>query len=89
MFLIQLLTDCPSRRLARRGGVKRISATIYDDVRQALKTKLTEVGFLIVLSQPRLPRSQTMRIVIALVEYSRHKTITVSDIIFALNRVSL
>ncbi|THV78014.1 hypothetical protein D6D29_08022 [Aureobasidium pullulans] len=28
------------RRLARRGGVKRISATIYDEVRAALKDRL-------------------------------------------------
>jgi histone H4 len=32
------------RRLARRGGVKRISATIYDDVRQALKERLETVS---------------------------------------------
>jgi histone H4 len=31
-------------RLARRGGVKRISATIYDEVRSALKTRLTLVS---------------------------------------------
>lgn len=29
--------------MARRGGVKRISATIYDDARQALKERLTTV----------------------------------------------
>jgi hypothetical protein len=34
-----------SRRLARRGGVKRISATIYDDVRAALKQRLEIVSF--------------------------------------------
>jgi histone H3/H4 len=33
-----------SSRLARRGGVKRISATIYDEVRTALKTRLTMVS---------------------------------------------
>ncbi len=31
------------RRLARRGGVKRIAGTIYDDVRQAMKSRLTHV----------------------------------------------
>jgi hypothetical protein len=29
--------------MARRGGVKRISAMIYDDARQALKERLTMV----------------------------------------------
>ena len=31
-------------RLARRGGVKRISATIYEEVRVALKTRLHDVS---------------------------------------------
>lgn len=31
------------RRLARRGGVKRISAGIYDEVRAALKARLESV----------------------------------------------
>lgn len=31
------------RRLARRGGVKRISAGIYDEVRVALKSRLEQV----------------------------------------------
>jgi hypothetical protein len=35
------LTDF--RRLARRGGVKRIAGTIYDDVRKALKDRLQSV----------------------------------------------
>ncbi len=37
-----ILTYLP-RRLARRGGVKRIAGTIYDDVRQAMKSRLTHV----------------------------------------------
>ncbi|OAA81177.1 Histone-fold protein [Akanthomyces lecanii RCEF 1005] len=31
------------RRLARRGGVKRMSATIYEETRKVLKDHLTEV----------------------------------------------
>jgi hypothetical protein len=34
------------RRLARRGGVKRISANIYDEIRGVIKSRLTEVGCL-------------------------------------------
>jgi histone H4 len=41
---IQGITKGSIRRLARRGGVKRISATIYDEVRSALKTRLTVVS---------------------------------------------
>jgi hypothetical protein len=32
-----------ARRLARRGGVKRISALIYEDIRQALENHLRNV----------------------------------------------
>lgn len=32
-------------RLARRGGVKRISAMIYNDVREAIKARLYEVCY--------------------------------------------
>jgi hypothetical protein len=39
-----ILLTCHCRRLARRGGVKRIAATIYDDIRQALKDRVTAVG---------------------------------------------
>lgn len=31
-------------RLARRGGVKRISGAIYEDVRAVLKKRLTDVS---------------------------------------------
>ena len=43
LILVSLLMPL-SRRLARRGGVKRISATIYDEVRQALKSRLSDVS---------------------------------------------
>lgn len=38
------------RRLARRGGIKRISATVYDDIRVALKDQLTKVSLLYLLT---------------------------------------
>jgi len=40
------LTDCLLRRLARRGGVKRISSPIYEDLRAALAQYLREVEIL-------------------------------------------
>ncbi|KAF2032686.1 histone-fold-containing protein, partial [Setomelanomma holmii] len=58
------------RRLARRGGVKRIAATIYDDVRQALKDRLRSI----------------LKDAIAVVELTGRKTVSVTDIIFILNR---
>lgn len=35
------MSNC--RRLARRGGVKRISADIYEEIREALKSRLETV----------------------------------------------
>lgn len=40
---IQGVTKGDIRRLARRGGVKRISATIYDEIRSALRDRLSNV----------------------------------------------
>lgn len=34
------------RRLARRGGIKRISGNLYDDIRTAMTDRLKLVGFL-------------------------------------------
>ncbi|KAI4842000.1 hypothetical protein E4T45_09252 [Aureobasidium sp. EXF-8846] len=67
---IQGITKGSIRRLARRGGVKRISATIYDEVRIALKTRLTML----------------LRDICAILESGMRKTITVPDVVFVLNR---
>ncbi|KAH8795673.1 putative histone H4 [Hyaloscypha finlandica] len=68
---IQGITKSDIRRLARRGGVKRISATIYDETRYALKKHLEDI----------------LKDVIAITEHSGRKTITVTDVIFALRRL--
>ncbi|MCJ1287509.1 hypothetical protein MMC26_006861 [Xylographa opegraphella] len=59
------------RRLGRRGGVKRISAMIYPEVRAALKNRLEVL----------------IRDCVIFVEHSKRKTVTVSDVIFALKRL--
>ncbi|KAI8942588.1 hypothetical protein NX059_000646 [Plenodomus lindquistii] len=66
---IRGVTKGDIRRLARRGGVKRISATVYDDIRLALKERLWTI----------------LRQVTTILEYREHKTITVTDIVYALN----
>ncbi|GAB7325851.1 hypothetical protein MBLNU13_g09921t2 [Cladosporium sp. NU13] len=58
------------RRLARRGGVKRISATIYEEVRAELKHFLKKI----------------MDDIAAIVEMCRRKTICTTDVVWALNR---
>ncbi|KAH9904141.1 putative histone H4 [Xylariomycetidae sp. FL2044] len=65
------ITKPAIRRLARRGGVKRISGQIYDQVRDALRARLVE----------------TLSSAIMYTEYRQAKTVTINDILFALKRL--
>ncbi|KAL7823032.1 histone-fold-containing protein [Trichoderma gracile] len=67
---IQGITKPAIRRLARRGGVKRISATIYDEMRKVLKIFLEDV----------------LRDACTYVEYRNAKTVTVEDVLHSLRR---
>ncbi|KAF4556450.1 Histone H4-like protein [Elsinoe fawcettii] len=64
------ITKPAIRRLARRGGVKRISGMIYDEIRLVLRTYLEKV----------------LKDVCAMVDHSGRQTAMVSDIVFVLNR---
>ncbi|TDZ14492.1 Histone H4 [Colletotrichum orbiculare MAFF 240422] len=65
------ITKPAIRRIARRGGVKRISTTIYGEARDALKARLTTI----------------LGDCIKFVEYRNAKTVTVLDVIHALRRL--
>lgn len=67
---IQGITKPAIRRLARRGGVKRISGLIYEETRGVLKTFLENV----------------LRDSITYTEHARRKTVTALDIVYALKR---
>ncbi|GAB0138835.1 Histone H4 [Epichloe bromicola] len=67
---IQGITKPAIRRLARRGGVKRISANIYDETRTALKERLEAI----------------LRLCVMYTEYRGAKTVTVDDVVYALRR---
>ncbi|RYG46763.1 hypothetical protein EON67_09190 [archaeon] len=58
------------RRLARRGGVKRISGLIYDETRGVLKVFLENV----------------IRDAVTYTEHARRKTVTALDVVYALKR---
>ena len=58
------------RRLARRGGVKRISSLIYDETRSVLK------GFL----------ENVIRDSVTYTEHAKRKTVTALDVVYALKR---
>ncbi|KAH7238244.1 hypothetical protein BKA59DRAFT_457599 [Fusarium tricinctum] len=68
----RIVTAKPAiRRLARRGGVKRISAGIYEDVRAALKARLETI----------------LQNCVIYVEHRNAKTVTVRDVIHSLGRL--
>ena len=65
---IQGITKPAIRRLARRGGVKRISGLIYEETRGVLKVFLENV----------------IRDAVTYTEYGRRKTVSAMDIVYAL-----
>lgn len=58
------------RRLARRGGVKRINGLVYEETRGVLKGFLTDV----------------IKDAVTYAEHSRRKTIQVMDVVYSLKR---
>lgn len=64
------ITKPAIRRLARRGGVKRISAEIYEETRTVLKSFLESV----------------VRDAITYTEHANRKTVTALDVVYALKR---
>ncbi|KAF2432617.1 hypothetical protein EJ08DRAFT_695371 [Tothia fuscella] len=68
---IKGITKGDIRRLARRGGVKRISAMVYDETRDAVRERLNTI----------------LRQVCMILEFRQRKTVTCMDIIFVLNRL--
>ena len=67
---IQGITKPAIRRLARRGGVKRISGMMYEETRTVLKTFLENV----------------VRDSVTYTEHARRKTVTALDVVYALKR---
>lgn len=64
------ITKPAIRRLARRGGVKRISALIYEETRNVLKTFLEAV----------------VKDSVTYTDHARRKTVTAMDVVYALKR---
>lgn len=64
------ITKPAIRRLARRGGVKRISALIYEEARNVLRFFLENV----------------IRDSVTYTEHARRKTVTAMDVVYALKR---
>ena len=67
---IQGITKPAIRRLARRGGVKRISNYVYDETRAVLRVFLENV----------------IRDAVTYTEHAKRKTVTAMDVVYALKR---
>ncbi|XP_056869728.1 histone H4-like [Takifugu flavidus] len=67
---IQGITKPAIRRLAHRGGVKRISGLIYEETRGVLKVFLENV----------------IRDAVTYTEHAKRKTVTAMDVAYALKR---
>ncbi|XP_078422542.1 uncharacterized protein LOC144695543 [Cetorhinus maximus] len=67
---IQGITKPAIRRLARRGGVKRISGLIYEETRGVLKVFLENI----------------IRDSVTYTEHAKRKTVTAMDVVYALKR---
>jgi histone H4 len=64
------ITKPAIRRLARRGGVKRISSLVYEESRNVLKQFLENV----------------IRDSVTYTEHAKRKTVTALDVVYALKR---
>jgi len=67
---IQGITKPAIRRLARRGGVKRLSGLMYEETRGVLKQFLENV----------------VKDAVTYTEHARRKTVTALDVVYALKR---
>ena len=84
------ITKPAIRRLARRGGVKRISGLIYEETRGVLKIFLENVCYfyhrcyVVVTISPSL--FQVIRDSVTYTEHAKRKTVTALDVVYALKR---
>jgi histone H4 len=68
--VISGITNAAIRRLARRGGVKRMAETVYAEIRGIVKVFV----------------ENTLRDTIVFTEYANRRTVTALDVVHALKR---
>jgi len=84
---IQGITKPAIRRLARRGGVKRISGLIYEETRGVLKIFLENVRvFCLPFKTFPYLSAQVIRDSVTYTEHAKRKTVTALDVVYALKR---
>jgi histone H4 len=95
---IQGITKPAIRRLARRGGVKRISGLIYEETRSVLKIFLESgsssplllsciaLGIYADAASLLVPLKDVIRDSVTYTEHAKRKTVTSLDVVYALKR---
>lgn len=68
--VIQGITKPAIKRLARRGGVKRIAGTIYEETRATTRLFMLNI----------------LRDAVTYTEHAKRKTVTALDVVYALRR---
>ena len=83
-LFIQGITKPAIRRLARRGGVKRISGLIYEETRGVLKV----IFYCLFLhySCVKVFLENVIRDAVTYTEHAKRKTVTAMDVVYALKR---
>ena len=81
---MQGITKPAIRRLARRGGVKRISGLIYEETRGVLKVISIPCYYYFTLLKVFL--ENVIRDAVTYTEHAKRKTVTAMDVVYALKR---
>ena len=86
LFHPQGITKPAIRRLARRGGVKRISGLIYEETRGVLKVSLLGLLCSLIQTFPQVFLENVIRDAVTYTEHAKRKTVTAMDVVYALKR---
>ena len=82
----QGITKPAIRRLARRGGVKRISGLIYEETRGVLKVIITVHHYITLHLFVKVFLENVIRDAVTYTEHAKRKTVTAMDVVYALKR---
>ena len=85
-FTVQGITKPAIRRLARRGGVKRISGLIYEETRGVLKVHISLLQRCFARSIMQVFLENVIRDAVTYTEHAKRKTVTAMDVVYALKR---
>ena len=83
-----MITKPAIRRLARRGGVKRISGLVYEEVMKCPSNifQFTLIDLFQIRAVLRVFLENVMRDAVTYTEHAKRKTVMATDVVYALKR---